>query len=87
MRATCRRRILVLGAEQLEQRAVKLRREIDRRDRPLRRELVVGGDDAAPVAVDGGVEIEAARDQIRLPSSGAKPTTPTRPFEYGSARR
>src|SRR5690242_13112313 len=62
----------VLDAEETQQRAAEILRELDRRDRLARCELLGLGGDAAAVAVDGRVDAaQGARREIRLPPARA----------------
>src|SRR4029453_1867787 len=54
------RRVAVLGAEQAQQRAAELRRQIDGRPRAVRRQVVRSGDDPPAIAVDGGIQGQRA---------------------------
>ena len=65
------RRVLVLLAEQPEQRAPHVGGHVDRRDGHAIAEAFGRHDDTAAVAVDRGVDVDLARDEPRVATAGA----------------
>jgi hypothetical protein len=74
--------ILVVVAEQAEQRTAQLVGEVDGRDRTLGVELLgVVDDDVAAPAIDRGVDArQAAGDEIGVAAAEQKPITPILPL-------